>query len=151
MISINTGGNGIFYPPLPLKSQKYSNIEIIQKGVGSENTYMYVNKMGTTDASGNMLGQDGTKKIQVVTLDDDLSEPVTLIKMDIEGAEQDALKGSVRHIREEHPKLLICVYHNNRDIFEIPKWLYQVRDDYRLFLRSNGWQYGPSEIVLFAL
>lgn len=129
----------------------YANIEILQKGVGRQKAYMYVNKMGTNDASGNMLGEEGSDKIEVVSLDEDIQEPVTLIKMDIEGAEQDALKGSIRHIREERPKLLICVYHNNKDIFEIPKWLHQVRKDYKFYLRSNGLQYGPSEIVLFAV
>lgn len=129
----------------------YSNIEIINKGVGSKNVYMYINGSNTSDASGNMLGETGEQKIEVVTLDEDIREKITLIKMDIEGAEQEALKGSVRHIKEDRPKLLVCVYHNNQDIFEIPQWIHQVRDDYKFYLRSNGLQYGPSEIVLFAL
>ena len=72
------------------------------------------------------------------------------IKMDIEGAEKDALKGCARHIREEHPKLLISVYHNNEDIWRIPRMIHEMDDSYRFYLRSNGNQWGPSEIVLFA-
>lgn len=71
--------------------------------------------------------------------------------MDIEGGEQDALKGCKRHILEEKPKLLICVYHNNHDIFEIPKLISSIRSDYKFYLRTNGNQWGPSETVLFAL
>ncbi len=67
------------------------------------------------------------------------------------GAEKDALRGCVRHVKEDRPKLLICVYHNNSDIFEIPKMIREMRDDYKFYLRSNGMQWAPAEIVLFAL
>lgn len=100
---------------------------------------------------GDSLSSEGNIAIDVITIDDDIPEAVTLIKMDIEGAEQDALKGCKRHIKEERPKLLICVYHNDRDIFDIPKLIQSMRNDYRFYLRSNGNQWGPSEIVLFAL
>lgn len=128
----------------------FPNIDIRNKGAGSAETTMYLNGKDAED-SGNSLSSEGNIAIDVVTIDDDIPEAVTLIKMDIEGAEQDALKGCKRHIKEERPKLLICVYHNNRDIFEIPKLIQSMRNDYRFYLRSNGNQWGPSEIVLFAL
>ena len=76
---------------------------------------------------------------------------VTFIKMDIEGAEQDALRGSIRHIQEESPKLLVSVYHNNEDIWKIPRMITDMDSDYQLYLRSNGKQWGPAEIVLLAI
>jgi hypothetical protein len=84
-------------------------------------------------------------------VDEEIKELLTLIKMDIEGAEQSALLGCKEHILKDYPKLLICVYHNNEDIWKIPKMIYEIRDDYDFYLRSNGDQWGPSEIVLFAL
>ncbi len=90
-------------------------------------------------------------EVEVTTVDEEIKEPLTLIKMDIEGAEQSALLGCKEHILNDHPKLLICVYHNNEDIWKIPKMIYEIRDDYDFYLRSNGDQWGPSEIVLFAL
>ena len=71
--------------------------------------------------------------------------------MDIEGAEQDALLGAARHIREEKPKLLISVYHNNEDIWKIPRMIKDMAVDYQLYLRSNGSQWGPAEILLIAV
>jgi FkbM family methyltransferase len=127
----------------------YPNIEIRNKGVGSKAGYMYIDSSNIN--STNMLNSSSGKKIEVVTLDDDIPEKITLLKMDIEGSEQDALKGSRRHIMEDRPKLLVCVYHGNRDIFEIPRMILDMREDYKLYLRSNGNQWGPSEIVLFAL
>lgn len=129
----------------------YENIEIVNKGVGSEARKMFLQTCAL-DASTNELNEVGSGiEIEVVTLDEDVKEKVTLIKMDIEGAEKDALKGCIRHIKEERPKLMICVYHNNSDIFEIPKMIMDMRDDYKLYLRSNGLQWAPAELVLFAL
>lgn len=129
----------------------YENVEILNKGCGSKAGKMYLqNDIG---AESNTLSDSGNgAEIEVVTLDEDIKEKITLIKMDIEGAEQDALKGCVRHITQEHPKLLICVYHNNRDIWEIPRMITDWHDDYKLYLRSNNrFQVSPTQLVLFAL
>lgn len=130
---------------------EYENIEIVNKGLGAEAGRMFLQTCAQ-DASTNGLEESGNGiEIEVAALDEDVTEKVTLIKMDIEGAEKDALKGCVRHIKEERPKLLICVYHNNRDIFEIPRMITDMRDDYKFYLRSNGMQWAPAELVLFAL
>lgn len=131
----------------------YPNIDIRNKGLSDEKGVMYIGDESgvAADGSANQLSSSGTRAIDVVTLDDDISFPVTLIKMDIEGAEQSALKGCINHIKNDRPKLLICVYHNNTDIVDIPDLIDSMRDDYTFYLRSNGDQWGPSEIVLFAL
>ena len=130
---------------------EYENIEIVNKGLGAETGKMFLQTCAQ-DASTNGLDESGQGiEIEVATLDEDVTEKVTLIKMDIEGAEKDALRGCVRHIKEERPKLLICVYHNNKDIIEIPKMIDNMRDDYKFYLRSNGMQWAPAELVLFAL
>lgn len=128
----------------------YADIEYRRKGAGSRNGIRYLHN--TWDTSCNRLVEHETgQKIEVVRLDDDIREKVTLIKMDIEGGEQEALKGCSRHIREDHPKLLICVYHNNEDIYKIPQMILEMNPNYRLYLRSNGNQLGPAEIVLLAI
>ncbi|MBD5096029.1 MAG: FkbM family methyltransferase [Lachnospiraceae bacterium] len=129
----------------------YTNIEIRNKGAGATNDIMYVSSSEASSANTATKEDNVGIPIEMVSIDEDISEPITLIKMDIEGAEQSALTGCRRHIIEEHPKLLICVYHNNEDIYKIPRMITEMRDDYKLYLRSNGLQYGPSEIVLFAL
>ena len=127
----------------------YPNVHIKNKGAGSKNCNMYFNDF--EDFSCNNLKEDGGIPIEVVAIDDDITEKITFIKMDIEGAEQDALLGCKRHIVEERPKLAICVYHNNEDIWKIPRMIREIRSDYKLYLRSNGIQWGPSEIVAFGL
>ena len=129
----------------------FHDIEFRNKGVGAQNGRMYV-KEGRVDATRNTVeNYDTGKEIEVVSLDNDVADKVSLIKMDIEGAEQQALLGCRRHIKEEHPKLLISVYHNNEDIWKIPRMIDNMDKDYHFYLRSNGKQWGPAEIVLFAV
>lgn len=128
----------------------YSDIEFRNKGVGNENSIGYIE--GSLDSSCRKLTDyDTGETIELVKLDDDINEKITLIKMDIEGAEQDALLGAARHIREEKPKLLISVYHNNEDIWKIPRMITDMAADYQFYLRSNGGQWGPAEILLLAV
>ena len=76
---------------------------------------------------------------------------MTLIKADIEGAEQHALTGARRHILNDHPKLLISVYHSNEDLWQIPRMILDISRDYTLYLRHHGSPIYPTEITLIAV
>jgi len=100
---------------------------------------------------GSAISKEGVEIIQCVALDDVLihtiSEPAFL-KMDIEGAELDALKGAENLIRNADIDLAICVYHKPMDIVEIPQ-LISTYGDYDFYLRLYGY-YGM-DLVLYAL
>lgn len=98
-----------------------------------------------------MTMDHGDDEVLETTLDDEVKEKITMIKMDIEGGEQKALRGAEEHIKKEHPKLLISVYHNVRDIFEIPKMIEQMDSSYQFYLRNHGGGVYPTEIVLIAI
>lgn len=96
----------------------------------------------TTDKAGD--------SISVVTLDEELrNEPITFIKMDLEGWEMNALRGAAQTIKINKPKLAIAVYHAAKDFREIPQYLLSLNPNYQLFLRhyTQGW----SETVMFFL
>ena len=64
----------------------------------------------------------GTEIVNMTTLDqyvNDNALDVGLIKVDIEGAEQDFLKGAQKTICNQKPILLISIYHNADDFFHI--------------------------------
>lgn len=82
------------------------------------------------------LSKNGEHKIPVTSIDEFLSgEEASFIKMDIEGAELEALIGARKTIRNFKPKLAICVYHKPLDIVEIPLYIKQLVPEYKLFLR----------------
>lgn len=91
---------------------------------------------------------DERKKVKIVTLDEDVEDVITFLKMDIEGAEQDALMGCEKTIRKHHPKLAICVYHGYEDIWKIPFMIDCMYPGYHLYLRHNGGNLIPTEFVL---
>lgn len=61
-----------------------------------------------------------------------------MIKMDIEGAEMGALKGMESFIKEQEPYLAICVYHKEKDLYEIAAYIKKLVPSYRLYIRG-GW------------
>jgi len=78
----------------------------------------------------------GTVALDCARLDDVLADhPPTYMKMDIEGAELDALEGARRVIAAHRPVLAICAYHKQSDLWRIPRAIKALYDGYRLFLR----------------
>jgi FkbM family methyltransferase len=78
----------------------------------------------------------GTLTLDCARLDDLLAgHPPTLIKMDVEGAELDALEGARNVVAAHRPVLAVCAYHEQRDLWRIPRAIKTLYGGYRLFLR----------------
>jgi FkbM family methyltransferase len=96
------------------------------------------------------LKNDGDLEVEVVSLDKLLPDTeISFIKMDVEGAEMEALRGAADTIRRNTPKLAISVYHKRDDIFEIPLFIHQLHPGYKLYLRHHSSTFG--ETVLYAV
>ena len=77
-----------------------------------------------------------TVEIAANSLDNILDgSPIDHIKYDVEGAERQAIDGSVRTIRSFSPSLTISVYHRSEDIFAIPLQINSISQNYKLYLR----------------
>lgn len=63
-------------------------------------------------------------------------ERISLINMDIEGAELTVLEGAVKKIREDRPVLAIAAYHKAEDLLSIPKFIRAQGKDYRIYFRK---------------
>lgn len=102
----------------------------------------------------NRLSPNGNAIAKVVKIDDDIQEDITFIKMDIKGAELEALRGAEQQIRRNKPKLAISLYHKVPDLLDIPKLIKSYVPEYKLYLRhnyegENSFPF-PSEYVLLA-
>jgi FkbM family methyltransferase len=116
-----------------------SKIDIYSYAVSKEKQTLRFDAEGL--ASSRVCDQ-GQLEVQAIRLDHFLKRPPTLLKMDIEGAEYDALLGAQDSIRRFGPVLGICIYHLPEDLWRIPLLMRSLRPDYRLFLRSHddqGW------------
>lgn len=128
----------------------YDNIIYKNKAVSNFKKNMFV-KNSNIDSSANTISEEGDKIIETVNLDEDIKEKIDIIKMDIEGEEYNALIGCKNHIINDKPILLISVYHNNTDLFRIPKLIYEYNNNYKFYLRNYGNNIFPTEIVLYAI
>ena len=75
--------------------------------------------------------------VKVTDIDSLIDCPVTMIKMDIEGSEMKALDGAKRIIKTYLPKLYVCAYHRNEDLFALGKKILSLNDKYKLYFRHS--------------
>lgn len=90
-------------------------------------------------------------KTHSTKLDDWLEEhkvKPTLIKMDIEGSEHEAIEGLQHTISTLKPKMAVCLYHKISDMWTVSWRLQQLNPGYRFYCKKSLPQY---EFVLFAL
>ncbi len=126
---------------------KWHDIEIRQKGAGSEKSTLYVDE--SADISANRVSSEKSgNSVAIVPLDDEVYDDASFIKMDIEGAEQSALLGLKKTISDKHPKLAVCTYHGYEDIWKIPVMIDKMYPRYRFYLRHYGGNIIPTEFVL---
>ncbi|WP_234119666.1 FkbM family methyltransferase [Clostridium hydrogenum] len=127
---------------------KYENIIVRQAGVGLKKSKVTFSKEGSASSAINANGE--TDVIEIVSLDEDIQEKITFLKMDIEGEEINALNGAKNHIIKDKPKLAVCVYHIISDLWEIPKLIYSMDSNYKLYLR-HYWEDQAWETVIYAV
>ena len=119
-------------------SQVMDDGRIIIREVAVTNKKGLLNFRDNPFPASNAIDDSGKIKIQGVSLDDDIPERVTFIKMDIEGAELLALEGARRHIVEEKPTLAICVYHYPDHLWKVAKLIYSINPGYTFVLRQHS-------------
>ena len=124
-----------------------SQYEIITHGLWNEKNILSFEE--SNNGISKVVLQGGKTQIPVDKLDNLINDTVTFIKMDIEGSEYNALLGCERIIREQRPKLAICIYHKPEDIIEIPSIILSYNPDYKLYIRHYSTIWGES--VLYAL
>jgi FkbM family methyltransferase len=101
------------------------------------------------DSRGSRANPEADNFLDVVSIDDTLrNEYVSFIKMDVEGAEKEALAGAEKTIMQYRPNLAICVYHKREDLIEIPLFINRLVPEYKIYLRHHT--KGCAETVCYA-
>ncbi len=103
-----------------IKLNKLKNINPINCALSDfvGDSYIYLNK---TNSGQNSLVEKTNKKerVKVQTLDAVLKEqkinkPIKLIKIDVEGAEAEVLKGATKTLQKHHPKIVFEAWDNEK-------------------------------------
>jgi FkbM family methyltransferase len=126
-----------------LTSEARARIDCRQVALASAPGTLHLDATGTASSATSAAAGAGTIAVPAEPLDALLGGAApTLIKLDIEGAEPDALLGARETIRRHAPVLAVCVYHRQDHLWSIPLMLREWRDDYVFFLRPHneeGW------------
>jgi FkbM family methyltransferase len=124
----------------------FSDVSVIGKGLWNRAEVLrFAPSEGTT---GSAISETGRTSIEVDAIDN-VAPDATYIKLDVEGAELEAVKGAAGTIKRNRPKLAICLYHKPGDLFEIPLFIKSLAPEYRFYLRQH--QPVSCELVLYAV
>jgi len=137
---------------LNLNSELKDHISVIRNPLWSKKgvpVYYKSNGPGTV-VNMNSMGADSSS-VLTTTIDELVSngsiEKVDFIKMDIEGAETEALKGAENTLRKFKPRLAISLYHRPIDFKVIPEYLKSLDIGYKFYY--NHYTMHAEESVLF--
>lgn len=124
-------------------------VTMIKKGLSDSEKHLRFLDRGS---SSGIVSQDvSTGTMIPVTNIDSVEEcrDATFIKMDIEGAEMEALYGAKETIMRNHPKLAICIYHSDADMIRIAEYIHGLVPEYKLYVRHHTKR--NHETVLYAV
>ncbi len=122
-------------------------IEIRCDAISSDFADMRFKEVGDISSR---LDESGAVEVKAIPLDSlqGWLKP-TIIKMDIEGGEFDALQGAREIIRDTMPVLAVCVYHRPDHFWTIPELISRLCPQYRLYLRRYAEV--PWELVCYGV
>lgn len=123
----------------------YNNIVFSNKGVSNSSGYIRF----CENRSASCIDRTSKEVIETITLDEDIAEDITFIKIDTEGHEMNVLEGAKNHLIRNKPKIAVSAYHQYNDIWKIPRYINSVNTKYKFYLRHYSNNY--SETVLYAL
>ncbi|MCH5200172.1 MAG: FkbM family methyltransferase [Oscillospiraceae bacterium] len=122
-------GRGIFHPINAVAWNEDTTLQFRQSG-GRSSTAMREN--------GSRYGRGRVVPVQAMRVDTLLEgKKATLLKLDVEGSEREALEGARETIAKYRPKLILSVYHRTEDLLELPLKIHDMHSGYRLYLRHH--------------
>lgn len=121
-----------------IKLAEEKNFVVEHCGLGSYKHTAHYNVKGS---GANKLLADGAASVEVTTIDAYAREKnlpsVDFIKLDVEGAELDILKGAVVTIAQFKPILALSAYHKLDDFWTLMNFVKSIRPDYEFALRHS--------------
>jgi FkbM family methyltransferase len=136
---------------LTLNRELSSRVAVIEKPLWDKSDQtLYFTDNGP--ASRVSFTKTSEQYLSTISIDDFVSRNnvsrIDFIKMDIEGAELNALKGAAAVISRCKPKLAISVYHDLSDFVTVPEFISSLNLGYRFYL--GHYTIHAEETVLFA-
>lgn len=111
--------------------------KVIPRGVWDRRTVLHFSRDDKMNLSHVEESGEASDRIEVVTIDEAVSEPVTYLTMSINGSELSALHGAKAQIMKNRPKIAVCVSCSGECLLEIWDYLRELVPEYRFYLRHH--------------
>ena len=119
------------------KLAPHNNHHIVHLGLWDKQDKLYFEILGE-GTRGHQTKRRGSIECDVISIDEFINQnnldKVDFIKLDVEGAELNVLKGCIQTITKYRPKLAISLYHQPQDLYQIPIFLSEICMDYEFYL-----------------
>lgn len=91
----------------------------------------------------------GSNRVRTETIDSGNYEKVGLIKLDVEGAEREVLKGGIETIKRCRPVMIICAYHLQDDLLVLSDFIKSLECGYNIVLRH--YMCSSGDTIIYAI
>jgi FkbM family methyltransferase len=158
---IGKGGRAVGFEPvhelaedIKAKLKTIPNVQILECGLWSENTTSHISVRPNGGSHIVNRQEKNVETCRLTSIDNYVKETDGgfhrgLIKLDVEGAEIECLKGAAETLRRCIPKLQICLYHHPNHYVDIPLMLLRMNLGYKLYMGHHGlWKH---DTCLYAL
>ena len=128
-----------------------NKIQLFNYGVWNERKKIFI-AGSKKDVNSIIFYSDEEKdeQVELCALDEVIgNQAVSFIKMDIEGAELEALQGAKNIIQTQKPTLAICIYHKYEDIYTIPLYIKSLVEGYKIYFRCHN--YMGQDFICYAV
>ncbi|MBE6811087.1 MAG: FkbM family methyltransferase [Ruminococcaceae bacterium] len=120
------------FKKLSLNTEKLKNISLLNVGISD----ICKKDLFSMKGGRNSTSFKGKGEIEFLNVDKICeNDRVTFIKMDVEGEEGNAIIGAKNTILRDKPKMLVSAYHKTDDLISLPKAVFSIRNDYKLYIR----------------
>ncbi|MDR1383124.1 MAG: FkbM family methyltransferase [Planctomycetaceae bacterium] len=127
----------LFQKTIELNSISPDDCELIVNGLGEKDETL---SCQVASGLGANLHTQGEKEIQIRSIDSFVREKnitIGCIKLDVEGYESATIRGSLETLKRDRPVLLLSIYHNPYDFFELKPYLESLNLNYRFLIRQT--------------
>lgn len=107
-------------------------VAICNYGLWSATTELLFSSTGGMDGA---ICENGDIRVPVVSIDEFVRDKVTHIKLDVEGAEKEALLGGRRQIGNNRPQMAVALYHRASDLWKLPALIEALGGRYQYSIR----------------
>ena len=145
-----------------LKHAQHPQIKLYTRALWSKKTLLNFfsnsnNLPGARVVNG--MHTEEVNQVSAVSIDEFVAEQsiekVDFIKLDIEGAELEVLRGAKYTLKKHRPQLAICIYHKKEHLFQIPLYLDSLLDNYHFYIGHYSptfwdtvWYAIPNELLI---